>query len=200
MSQSTSNWANVGDLVFILDRDNDPVPCKITKILGDGTSESTQLFFEPIIYNDKKRIPKNRLKCFLNQVGYKGGFAFKKKENALDYLKILEEGNSPTMSNVISKKLDRNFSKQNNSIEAVKKELETVKHEIERNTVNEVQKVLTAILLITLHEKLKVGPKRASIIVEEINNTLEQIGNGKTTKEEIIKKAEDMMKIKLKGE
>ena len=39
-----NSWANVGDLVFVLGRENEIVPCKVTKKIGTGPN--IQLFFE----------------------------------------------------------------------------------------------------------------------------------------------------------
>lgn len=190
MSQITSNWANVGDLVFILDRNNEPVPCKVIQILGDGTSKSTQFFFETIVDEDKRKIPKNRLKCFMDQVGYTGGFVFKKKENALDYLKLSSEGKQPTVPNMISRKLNRKVNQKVST-------LDMIKQEVEQHTINHVQKTLTAAMLITLKKEFNFGPKRAGMVVDGINNILEEIGSGKKTKEDVIKEAEMLMKIKM---
>lgn len=190
MSQMTSNWANVGDLVFVLDRNNKPVPCKIIRIIGDGKSKSTQFFFETIVDEDKPRIPRNRLKCFMNQVGYAGGFVFQKKENALDYLRLREEGKNPTVTNMISRKISK---KTNQKVST----LEMIKQEVEQHTVNHVQKTLTAAMLITLKKEFNFGPKRASAVIDGINAILEEIGRGEKTKEDVVKEAEQLMKIRI---
>ena len=109
-----NSWANVGDLVFVLGRENEIVPCKVIKEIGTGPS--TQLFFEPIEDKDKRKVPKNRLKCFITHVGWNGGFVFKKRQNAVDYLDAVTNGDNVNIPSMISKKTKRvqqNLIKQN---------------------------------------------------------------------------------------
>lgn len=184
-----NSWANIGDLVFILSKDNEPIPCKVINELGIG--KDTQLFFEPIEDKDKKKIPKTRLKAFLNQVGYAGGYVFREKQNALDYLEVINTKGYFNMSSIISKKTKRaqeKLQKSGNQIIDVQK----IKDNATKEAVSQVHKTVIAAMLISLNTKLKIGPKRGLEIIEEINNLIEN-----TDKEELIKLAETKMKIKL---
>ena len=94
-----NSWANVGDLVFVLGRENEIVPCKVTKKIGTGPN--IQLFFEPIEDKDKRKVPKNRLKCFITHVGWNGGFVFKKKQNNnVNIQKIKDEATQDAVNKV----------------------------------------------------------------------------------------------------
>ena len=56
--------------------------------------------------NDKGKIAKNRLKAYINQVGFAGGYVFKKRQNALDYLESIKNG-SFNMGSIITQKAKR---------------------------------------------------------------------------------------------
>lgn len=183
-----NSWANIGDLVFILGKDNEPVPCKVIKEIGTGNS--TQLFFEVIEDNDRRKVPKKRLKCFITDVGWKGGFVFKEKQNAIDYLDAISNGEF-NMSSIIAKKTKRvqeKMAKTNPSSINIQK----IKEDATRDAVNQVHKVVIAAMLLALNTKLKIGPKRGAEIIEEINRLINE-----TPKEELLKSAENKMKIKL---
>lgn len=182
-----NSWANIGDLVFVLDRNNEPVPCKVIKEIGTGTS--TQLFFEPIEDKDKRKIPKNKLKCFITQVGWNGGFVFKKKQNAIDYLDAVKNGDIVNVPSMISKKIKRIQQNTGNI------DIQKIKEDATRNAVNQVHKTVIAAMLVALNSKLHIGPKRGAEIVEEINRLISNI-----SQEELIKIAEEKMKIKLGGD
>lgn len=184
-----NSWANIGDLVFILSKDNEPIPCKVINEIGTG--KDTQLFFEPIEDNDKKKIPKPRLKAFLNQVGYTGGYVFKKKQNALDYLEVLNAKGYFNMSSIITKKTKRaqeKLQKSGNQIIDIQK----IKEDATKEAVSKVHKTVIAAMLIALNDKLKVGPKRGLEIVEEINKLIEE-----NDKDMLLELAQRKMKIKL---
>lgn len=192
-----NSWANVGDLVFVLSRDKEPIPCKVIKEIGTGTS--TQLFFETIEDSDKNKIPKKNLKAFLNQVGYAGGYVFKEKQNALDYLEELNTKGSFNMSSMITKKTRRVQEKMiQKSRQQQPIDIQKIKDDATAEAVNRVHKVVIASMLLALNSKLHIGPKRGAEIVEEINRIIaEELGEGKITQEELLKKAEEKMKIKI---
>lgn len=188
-----SLWANVGDLVFILGRENEIIPCKVIKEIGTGTS--TQLFFEPIEDKDRKKIPKNKLKCFITQVGWNGGFVFRKKQNAVDYLDTIMNGDNINISSMISKKTKRvqqTLLKQSNNINVQK-----IKDEATQEAVNKVHKIVIAAMLISLNKILGIGPKRGAQVVEEINHLIEEVGEGKISQKDLFLLAESKMKIKI---
>lgn len=192
-----NSWANVGDLVFVLSKDKEPIPCKVIKEIGTGTS--TQLFFETIEDSDKNKIPKKNLKAFLNQVGYAGGYVFKEKQNALDYLEELNTKGSFNMSSMITKKTRRVQEKMiQKSRQQQPIDIQKIKDDATAEAVNRVHKVVIASMLLALNSKLHIGPKRGAEIVEEINRIIaEELGEGKITQEELLKKAEEKMKIKI---
>ena len=192
-----NSWANVGDLVFVLSRDKEPIPCKVIKEIGTGTS--TQLFFETIEDSDKNKMPKKNLKAFLNQVGYAGGYVFKEKQNALDYLEELNTKGSFNMSSMITKKTRRVQEKMiQKSRQQQPIDIQKIKDDATAEAVNRVHKVVIASMLLALNSKLHIGPKRGAEIVEEINRIIaEELGEGKITQEELLKKAEEKMKIKI---
>lgn len=189
-----NTWANVGDLVFILGRNNEPVPCKVINEIGTGTN--TQLFFEVIEDNDKPKVPRNKLKAFINQVGYAGGFVFKEKQNALDYLDSLEKNNGKfNMSSVLTNKTKRIQQKaaQKTRFNPANT-IDRIREEVAQNTINQVQKVMISAMLVALNTKLGIGPKRGAEIVDEINRLIEE-----TPRDELVKMAEEKMKIKISG-
>lgn len=192
-----NSWANVGDLVFVLSRDKEPIPCKVIKEIGTGTS--AQLFFETIEDSDKNKIPKKNLKAFLNQVGYAGGYVFKEKQNALDYLEELNTKGSFNMSSMITKKTRRVQEKMiQKSRQQQPIDIQKIKDDATAEAVNRVHKIVIASMLLALNSKLHIGPKRGAEIVEEINRIIaEELGEGKITQEELLKKAEEKMKIKI---
>lgn len=190
-----NSWANIGDLVFVLGRDNNEfIPCKVINELGSG--KDVQLFFEPIEDNDKKKVPKARLKAFLNQVGFNGGFVFKEKQNGLDYLEAVKTGNF-NMGTIISKKARR--TQQRIAQESGKPylDIEKIKEEATIEAVNRVHKSVIAAMLLALNSELHIGPKRGVKVVEEINRLLEEVGEGNMTQEELVDKARAKMKIDL---
>ena len=183
-----NTWANVGDLVFILGRNNEPVPCKVINEIGTG--KSTQLFFEVIDDGDKRKVPKNKLKAFITQVGYAGGFVFKEKQNALDYLDSLEKNNGKfVMSSVITNKTARIQKRiQKNSTNR----LDQIKEEVAQKTISQVHNVVISAMLVALNTKLGIGPKRGAELIDEINRLIEE-----TPRDELIKMAEEKMIIKI---
>lgn len=185
-----NSWANVGDLVFILSRDNEPVPCKVIKEIGIG--KDIQLFFEPIIAEDKNKIPKIRLKAFLSQVGYNGGFVFKEKQNALDYLELIKTNGSFNMSSIIAKKTKRAQEKMQRTQHQLI-DVNKIKQEAAQEAVDYVHKVVIAAMLLAINSKLGVGAKRGAEITEEINRLIET-----KDREELLNEAETKMKIKLR--
>ena len=190
-----NSWANVGDLVFVLGRENEIVPCKVTKKIGTGPN--IQLFFEPIEDKDKRKVPKNRLKCFITQVGWNGGFVFKKRQNAVDYLDAVTNGDNVNIPSMISKKTKRvqqNLIKQNSNIDIKK-----IKDEATQDAVNKVHKIVIAAMLVALNKELGIGPKRGAQVVEEINHLIEEVGEGKISQEDLFLLAESKMKIKIGG-
>ena len=188
-----NSWANIGDLVFVLSKDNEPLPCKVAKEIG------TQLFFEPIVDEDKKRIPKKRLKAYLNQVGYAGGYVFKEKQNALDYLEEINTKGTFQMSSIITKKTKRAQERLQKSSHQQFIDIQKVKEQAASETVNRVQKTMIAAMLVSLNSILGVGPKRGADVVNEINRLIEEVGNGNMSQEELICMAEKKMKINIGG-
>ena len=187
-----NSWANIGDLVFILSRDNEPLPCKVINEIGD------QLFFEPIVDEDKNKIPKIRLKAFLNQVGYAGGYVFKEKQNALDYLEVIKTKGSFNMASIISKKTKRAQEKlMHTPFQRQNLDIQKIKEEAAQEAVNKVHKTVIAAMLLALNSKLGIGPKRGAEIVDEINKIFEDISNGNMTQEELLKTVESKMKINM---
>ena len=190
-----NSWANVGDLVFVLGRENEIVPCKVTKKIGTGPN--IQLFFEPIEDKDKRKVPKNRLKCFITHVGWNGGFVFKKRQNAVDYLDAVMNGDNVNIPSMISKKTKRvqqNLIKQNNNVN-----IQKIKDEATQDAVNKVHKIVIAAMLVALNKELGIGPKRGAQVVEEINHLIEEVGEGKISQEDLFLLAESKMKIKIGG-
>ncbi len=187
-----NGWANVGDLVFILSRDNVPIPCKIVKEIGTGPS--AQLFFEVIDDKDVYKVPKNRLKAYLNQVGYAGGYVFKEKQNALDYLEEIKTKGSFQMSSIITKKTKRAQEKlQKSGGQHQFIDVQKIKEEATNEAVNRVHKTVIAAMLVALNTKLGIGPKRGAEIVDEINRLLDET----STPEELVNMVETKMKIKI---
>lgn len=187
-----NSWANVGDLVFILGRDNEIVTCKIINEIGTGTS--TQLFFEPIEDKDKRKIPKNKLKCFITQVGWNGGFVFKKKQNAIDYIDAINHGDSVNVPSMISKKAKR---VQRELTQKGGINIQDIKDSITQDTIDRVYKIVIASMLVALNSELGIGPKRGSQVIEEINRLIENVDNGKMTQDELFSLVENKMKIKI---
>lgn len=185
-----NGWANIGDLVFVLSRDNEPIPCKVIKEIGIGPN--AQLFFEIIDDRDINKVPKNRLKAYLNQVGYAGGYVFKEKQNALDYLEEVNTKGSFQMSSIITKKTKRVQEKLQRTGQQQFIDVQKIKEEATNEAVNRVHKTVIAAMLIALNTKLGIGPKRGSEIINEINNLLAD-----STPEELVKKVETKLKIKM---
>ena len=184
-----NSWANVGDIVFVLSRDNEPIPCKVIYEIGIGMD--TQLFFEPIHECNVNKIPKNKLKAFLYQVGYNGGYVFKERQNALDYLDEIKTKGKFNVGSVIGKKTNRKLANQNNKTQSIN--ISKIKEEATSNAIEQVRSVVIASMLIALNTQLKIGPKRGAELVKEINRLIEE-----TDKETLIKTAEEKMKIKIK--
>ena len=179
-------WAIEGDLVFILGKDNkELIPCKVTKILGTG--KDTQFFFETIIDEDKKKVPKTRLKAFASQVGYTGGFVFKEKQNGLDYLESVRNRGGFSIGSAIAKKAKQNLAKKTQNVD-----IQKIKTEATQKAVDRVHKIIIAAMLLALNSKLKIGPKRGLEIVNEINNLIEN-----ENPDVLLEKAEKKMHIKL---
>lgn len=186
-----NTWANVGDLVFILGRNNEPVPCKVINEIGTGTS--TQLFFEVIEDNDKPKVPKNKLKAFINQVGYAGGFVFKEKQNALDYLDSLEKNNGKfNMSSVLTNKTKRIQQRTQKTHFNPANTIDRIKEEATQKAISQVHKIVISAMLIALNTKLGIGPKRGAELMDEINRLIEEV-----PRDELVKMAEEKMKIKI---
>lgn len=190
-----NKWANVGDLVYVLGRDNEVVPCKIIKEIGTGAN--TQLFFETITDEDKQKIPKNRLKCFLPQAGYLGGFVFKERQNALDYLDTINQRGGFNMSSIINKKAKRAQEKQLGKTHGF--DIEKVKHDAATEAITKVEQVLVSAILLAMNSKLGIGPKRAAEVIDEMNRLVDEVGSGNLTQEELNKMAENKMKFKRKS-
>lgn len=189
-----NSWANIGDLVFVLSRDNEPIPCKVTKELGTGAD--AQLFFEPIEDNDKGKIAKNRLKAYINQVGFAGGYVFKKRQNALDYLESIKNG-SFNMGSIITQKARRVQEKMIQNPQPI--DVQKIKDEATEKAVMQVHRTVIAAMLISLNSILGIGPKRGADVVDEINRLIEEVGAGNITQEELVELAEKKMKIKIGG-
>ena len=187
-----NKWANVGDLVFVLGRNDEIVPCKIINEIG--TDMNTQLFFETIVDEDKHKVPKNRLKCFLTQAGYTGGFVFKEKQNALDYLETVKQSGSFNMSSIINKKAKRAQEKQLGKTHGF--DIEKIKQEAATEAITKVEQVLVSAVLLAMNSKLGVGPKRAADVINEMNRLVDEVGSGNLTQQELNKMAEDKMKFK----
>lgn len=182
-------WAVEGDLVFVLGKDNDElIPCKVTKILGAG--KNAQFFFETIVEEDERKVPKTRLKAFVTQVGYSGGFVFKNKKNGLDYLESVKNRGGFSIGSAIAKKAKQNLSKK-----AQHMDMQRIKADAMQNTVNRVHKVVIAAMLIALNSKLKIGPKRGLEIVNEINRLIEN-----ENPDVLIQMAEKKMHINFSGD
>lgn len=181
-----NSWAKVGDLVFVLGKNNEPVPCKVIKELGTGPS--AQLFFEPIEDKDKGKIPRSRLKCFIKNAGYRGGFVFREKQNALDYLEIIKNKGSFDMTSMISKKIS-------NTTQRVQEynDIQKIKEQAAQEAVDSATKGIIAAMLIALNNELGIGPKRGAKIINDINDLL----NGSLTYEELVNFVETKWKIKL---
>ena len=189
-----NNWANVGDLVFILSRDNEPIPCKVIKELGTGVN--AQLFFEPIEDSDKGKIAKNRLKAYINQVGFAGGYVFRKKQNALDYLESIKNG-SFNMGSIITQKAKR--VQKDIILSSQPIDIQKIKDEATEKAVIQVHKTVIAAMLLALNSMLGIGPKRGTDVVNEINRLIEEVGAGNMTQKELVELAEKKMKIKIEG-
>lgn len=189
-----NSWANIGDLVFVLSRDNEPIPCKVIKELGTGAD--AQLFFEPIEDNDKGKIAKNRLKAYINQVGFAGGYVFKKRQNALDYLESIKNG-SFNMGSIITQKARRVQEKMIQNPQPI--DVQKIKDEATEKAVMQVHRTVIAAMLISLNSMLGIGPKRGADVVDEINRLIEEVGAGNMTQEELVELAEKKMKIKIGG-
>lgn len=189
-----NSWANIGDLVFVLSRDNEPIPCKVIKELGTGVD--AQLFFEPIEDNDKGKIAKNRLKAYINQVGFAGGYVFKKRQNALDYLESIKNG-SFNMGSIITQKARRVQEKMIQNPQPI--DVQKIKDEATEKAVMQVHRTVIAAMLISLNSMLGIGPKRGADVVDEINRLIEEVGAGNMTQEELVELAEKKMKIKIGG-
>lgn len=185
-----NSWANIGDLVFVLGRNNEPVPCKVIKEIGTG--KSTQLFFEVIDDRDIKKIPKNRLKACLDQVGYKGGYVFREKQNALDYLEQINTKGSFNVSSAISRKVKRAQQQLLQKSGSQVLSIEKIKEIAVQEAVSKTHKVVIGAMLLALNSKLGVGPKRGAEIVDEINRLIETMDS-----KEILITAERKMKAKL---
>lgn len=186
-------WAIEGDLVFILGKDNtELIPCKVSKILGTG--KDTQFFFETILDEDKRKVPKTRLKAFVTQVGYRGGFVFKEKQNGLDYLESVKNKGGFSIGSAIAKKAKVKLNKNTQHMDIQKIKNEAMQSTIQA-TVNRVHKVIIAAMLIALNSQLGIGPKRGAELVKEINRLIETEDPVK-----LVKTAEEKMKIKLGDE
>ena len=179
-------WAVVGDLVFVLGKDNtELIPCKVVKILGTG--KDTQFFFETIVDEDKVKVPKKRLKAFATQVGYSGGFVFRQKQNGIDYLESVRNRGGFSIGSTIAKKAKKNLAKKTQNVDVQK-----IKNEATQNAINRVHKIIIAAMLIALNSKLGIGPKRGLEIVNEINRLIEN-----EDPNTLLKIAEKKMHIKL---
>ena len=190
-----NGWANVGDLIFVLSRDNVPIPCKVIKEIGTGPN--AQLFFEVIDDRDIHKVPKNRLKAFLNQVGYVGGYVFKEKQNALDYLEEIKTKGSFQMSSIITKKTKRVQEKLQKSGQYQFVDVRKIKEEVTNEAVNRVHKTVIAAMLIALNTQLGIGPKRGAKVIEEINRLIDEIDKGAITEKDLFKIVENKMGIKI---
>ena len=188
-----NSWANVGDLVFVVGKDNEIVPCKIVKEIGTGNR--AQLFFEVIDDKSKNKVPRNRLKCFVNQVGYNGGYVFKLRQNAVDYLEAMQAGNF-NMSTIIGKKAQRvqlqQFGKSN------KINVEDIKEQAANEAIDKVQSILISAMLLAMNSKLGIGPKRGAEVINEMNRLVDEVHAGKITQQELRALAEEKMKFKSK--
>lgn len=181
-----NSWANIGELVFILSKDNEPIPCKVIKEIGTG--QSTELFFEVIENSDRKKVPKKRLKAFLNQVGYKGGYVFKSKQNALDYVEAIKTTGRFDINSAINKKMQRKLSQSPQH-----QTLQQVREQATKKAVEHTQATLTAAMLLSLNSKYGFGPKRCNEIISEMNRLIQTV-----PQDELIMIAEKTMKITLR--
>lgn len=188
-----NSWANVGDLVFVLSRDNEPIPCKVINEI------SGQLFFKPVIDEDIIKIPKTRLKAFMNQVGFAGGYVFKEKQNALDYLDEVKLKGSFNMSSIISKKTKRAQQRLAKESNTQLINVQKIKEDATNEAVNRVHKTVIAAMLIALNSELGIGHKRGLQVVNEIDRLIQEVADGKRTQESLLQNAEEKMKIKLGG-
>jgi len=175
-----NTWANVGDLVFIVGKDDEIIPAKIIKEVIKTPMANTVLYFEPI--EDDKVIPKNKRKYTLAQVGYKGGFVFREKDNATDYLDITKEEGVFSMSSALNRKAKRNQEKMGVA------DFNKIKAEVAQDAINRTQSVLISALLLALNSELGIGPKRGEQVIAEMNRLIET-----TTPEELKAKAEKKM-------
>jgi hypothetical protein len=154
-------WANVGDLVFILDKKNNPVPAKIKEITD------TDYIFEEII----DTIPIPLSSCPIKSVGYAGGKIFKKRDNAIDYLECVKEEGKFNMGNILNRKARRNQARQLGKIKDVNK----LKEEITQESVEKVNTCIISAMLLAMNSECKIGSKRALKIVEKANQLIDTL-------------------------
>lgn len=159
---------NVGDLVFLLDKKNNPIPAKIERI------ENDIYYFEPII--DDIPIPFTEMEII--KCGYNGGKVFSTKQNAIDYLEVVKKLGKFDLQYMMQLKMKRNL-KQNMK--------QPVQEHSDDNTKDIAMYVINAMLL-AMNSELKIGPTRAAKVV---NKTTELMNN--YTKEEIFAMAESKM-------
>jgi hypothetical protein len=154
-------WANVGDLVFILDKNNNPVPAKVKEITD------TDYIFEEII--DTIPIPLSSYP--IQKVGYAGGKIFRKKDNAIDYLECVKEEGKFSMSNILNRKAKRNQAKQLGKI----KDVNQLKQEITQSSVEKINTCIISAMLLAMNSECKIGSKRAMKVVEKANSLIETL-------------------------
>lgn len=155
------SWAKVGDLVFILDKNNNPIPAKVKEITD------TDYIFEEII--DTIPIPLSSYP--IRAVGYAGGKIFKKKENATDYLECIKEEGRFNMGNILNRKARRAKAKQLSKIKNVDK----LKEEITKESVEKVNTCIISAMLLAMNSECKIGPKRANKIVQKANELIDTL-------------------------
>lgn len=185
-----SNWATVGDLVFIIGNNEEIIPAKIIKEITKTPMKNTMLYFEAI--EDDKIIPSDKLRCTLSEVGYAKGFVFKRKENALDYLKVKNGEGKVNMSSIINRKARRNQEKLSAKSGFQHIDVEKIKMQAAELAVERTQKTIIAALLIAMKEVLNVGPTRAERVLNKMNELIDN-----KTPEEIIKTVNDVLKIEM---
>jgi hypothetical protein len=160
-----NSWANIGDLVFIVGNNEEIIPAKVIKELIKKPFKDSVLYFQPI--EDEKVIPKAKRKCTLAQVGYKGGFVFREKDNALDYLDIVKKEGRFNMSSAINRKARRNQQKMGIT------DFNQIKAQAAQEAVDKTQSVLISALLLALNSELGIGPKRGEKVIAEMNRLIE---------------------------
>lgn len=151
-------WANVGELVFILESDGNVIPGQIVNI-KDGN----------YIYSTLDGSKAEHNKCPIKKAGFNGGKIFKNYNNAKEYYNQIQFKGSFNMTHALMNNLRKGSTQSQYKDSTSRRLYEQISI---NDNYNYVQAVIISAMLLAVNKVKGIGPEAAHLILEEYSNIL----------------------------